>query len=295
MPPQRNVQAERLRAKLNEAAADPLKILPHGIAHDGLSARLCEQAGFEIAFMGGFAVSASHGLPDTGYLQCAEMCERIRQITDVCSLPLLADGDTGYGNAMNVRRTVHQYAKAGAAGIMLEDQEWPKRCGHMDGKRVIAREEAVARIRAAVEERNTGIDIFIQARTDARCVSFEEALLRAKLFKEAGADGIVVDALTSVEEMKILCQTIPGPICANNLEGGKTPILTQKELARIGFALVSYPLSLVTACIVGMQKALEEIREDVRDRKPLMSFRDVCNTVGFGEYVQTSEKYKTNA
>lgn len=116
MPQTRNVQAEKLRAMLNEAAADPTKILPHGITHDGLSARLCEKAGFKMAFMGGFAVSASQGLPDRGYLQCAEMCERIRQITDVSSLPLLADGDTGYGNAMNVRRTVHQYAKAGAAG-----------------------------------------------------------------------------------------------------------------------------------------------------------------------------------
>lgn len=120
MPQIRNEKAERLRALLNEAAADSTKIIPHGIAHDGLSARLCEAAGFEMAFMGGFAVSASHGLPDTGYLQCGEMCERIRQITDVCSLPLLADGDTGYGNAMNVRRTVHQYAKAGAAGMFFE-------------------------------------------------------------------------------------------------------------------------------------------------------------------------------
>ena len=116
MPQIRNIQAERLRAMLNEAAADPTKILPHAITHDGLSAKLCEEAGFKLAFMGGFAVAASHGLPDVGYLQCAEMCERIRQITAVTSLPLMADGDTGYGNAMNVRRTMYQYAQSGAAG-----------------------------------------------------------------------------------------------------------------------------------------------------------------------------------
>lgn len=162
----------------------------------------------------------------------------------------------------------------------------------MDGKRVIPRDEAVARIRAAVEERDTGIDIFIHARTDARCVSLEEAIIRAVLFKEAGADGIVVDALASVEEMETLCSSVPGPICANNLEGGKSPILKQKELAKIGFALVSYPLSLVTACIVGMKQALKEIKEDGDDRKPLMSFKDVCNTVGFDEYTNVSAKYK---
>ena len=140
-----------------------------------------------------------------------------------------------------------------------------------------------------------GIDIFIQARTDARCISFEEALIRAKLFKEAGADGIVLDALATVEEMKTLCQSISGPICANNLEGGKSPILKQKELAQMGFALVSYPLSLITACIVGMEKALEDIKEDSDDRKPLMPFSEVCNTVGFDEYTRVSEKYKTGS
>ncbi|XBI92024.1 hypothetical protein VPH35_029199 [Triticum aestivum] len=225
---------------------------------DALGARLVERAGFPICFMGGFCVSASRlGLPDVGLISYGEMVDQGRLITEAVSVPVIGDGDNGYGNSMNIKRTVKGYINAGLAGIMLEDQVAPKACGHTEGRKVISREEAVMHIKAAIDTRKeSASDIVIVARTDSRqAVSLDEALWRVQAFADAGADVLFIDALASIEEMKAFCAVAPGvPKMANMLEGGgKTPILTPAELKEIGFSLVVYPLSLIGVAMRAME------------------------------------------
>ncbi|EFJ44243.1 hypothetical protein VOLCADRAFT_65045, partial [Volvox carteri f. nagariensis] len=270
--------------------------------HDALSAKLIEQAGFPYAFMSGFCTSAARlGAPDTGLISYSEMVDTGRYIHESTrSLPVIGDGDTGYGNAMNVKRTVRGYAQAGFAGILIEDQVAPKSCGHVRGKRVVGREEAVARIRAAVDARcvEEGADILIVARTDARqAVSLEEALWRAQAFAEAGADVLFIDALESEEEMQAFT-ALGGPAAglpkmANMLEGGgKTPVLPPSALQAMGFKLVAYPLSLLGVSIQAMQDALAGLR---RGRIPpveaMGTFADIQEVVGFPAYFAEEQRY----
>ncbi|KAJ1557326.1 hypothetical protein HK096_007892, partial [Nowakowskiella sp. JEL0078] len=202
-------------------------------AFDPLSARLVEQSGFSLTFMTGYGVSAVKGFPDTGLLSFAEMCQVGREITSAISIPCIGDGDTGYGNNINIRRTIQEYAKqAGLAGIMIEDQISPKRCGHTKNKAVIDRKEAISRIQAAVDARNEGQDIFIIARTDARIISLEEAVERC----------------------------LPGWKLANMLEGGKTPIFSPSKLYDLGYTVAAYPLTLLSASIRAMQNTLEALK-----------------------------------
>jgi 2-methylisocitrate lyase-like PEP mutase family enzyme len=205
-------QADKLRALL---AQDKLNVMP--CCFDALSAKLIEQAGFSLTFMSGFATSASRiGQPDLGLMSYAEVLDQARNITDAIQIPLIADGDTGYGNAMNVRRTVTGFAKAGAAAVMIEDQLAPKRCGHTPGKAVVSRAEAFDRIRAAQDAKDAGADILILARTDARHDhGLSEAIDRAAKFKELGADILFVEAPKTVEEMQTICRELPGPKMAN--------------------------------------------------------------------------------
>ena len=193
---------------------------------DALSARLVEKAGFPVTFASGFSVAAAHGLPDTGLLSYGEMEQAMRRIAgSLDSIPCIGDGDTGYGNAVNAKRTVRGYAAAGLAGIMIEDQVSPKRCGHTQGKEVVDRATAVSRVRAAVEAsreaaRTEDDSILIVARTDARAIlGLDEALTRARLFREAGADICFVEAPRSAEEMRSICEAIEGPKMANMLAG----------------------------------------------------------------------------
>ncbi|KAK8948039.1 hypothetical protein KSP40_PGU013478 [Platanthera guangdongensis] len=228
------------------------------VCHDALSAKLVERAGFPLCFMGGFAVSSAQlGLPDVGLISYGEMVDHGCRITQAVSIPVIGDGDNGYGNHMNVKRTVKGFIRAGFAGILLEDQLSPKACGHTRGRKVVSREEAVMRIKAAIDARKeSGSDIVILARTDSRqAVSLEEALWRSKAFADAGADAIFVDALASRDEMKAFCQISPlVPKMANMLEGGgKTPILSPSELQEIGYKLVGYPLSLIGVSIRAME------------------------------------------
>jgi 2-methylisocitrate lyase-like PEP mutase family enzyme len=214
-------------SRLRDLLAKP-GILTMPCCFDALSARLIERAGFEITFMSGFSTSAAKlGLPDTGYISYGEMIDAGRDICTAVSIPVLADGDTGYGNAMNVKRTVKGYAATGFASVMIEDQVAPKRCGHTKGKDVVSRSEALQRVRAAVDARNEGADILILARTDARTVlGMDEAMERIRLFEEAGADIVFLEAPESIEEMTMHCQAAPNtPKLANMLEGGKTPVL----------------------------------------------------------------------
>eukprot|EP00250_Pteridium_aquilinum_P034913 c8308_g1_i1 orf=173-1756(+) len=268
--------------------------------HDALSAKLVESAGFTFTFMSGFAVAASRlALPDTGLISYGEMVDQGTLITSAVSIPVIGDGDNGYGNALNVKRTVKGYIKAGFAGILLEDQVSPKACGHTKGRKVISREDAIMRIKAAVDARKeSSSDIVIVARTDAcQAVSLDEALWRAQAFADAGADVLFVDALSSKEEMQDFCNIAPGtPKMANMLEGGgKTPILTPRELEDLGFKIVAYPLSLIGVSISAMQDALLALKSGrMPPPSDLPSFEEIKTIVGFNNYYEEEKKYSTS-
>ncbi len=260
---------------------------------DGLSARLIEQAGFRAAFMGGFAASAHRlGQPDAQLISYAEMADQLRNICAATALPVIGDGDTGYGNAMNVKRTVKGYAQAGAAAIMIEDQVAPKRCGHTKGKLVVDRIEAIDRIKAAVDAREEGADILIMARTDARRDhGLDEALERAAAFKAAGADMLFVEEPQSREEMEQLCRDVPGHHMANMLEGGLTPVLPPAELQQVGFALAAYPLTLMSAAMKAMIAALDALKSGRRPDELLLDFAEVRRRIGFDDYYKEEQRY----
>src|SRR5688572_31429162 len=244
--------AARLRRRLQQPG---ILIMPG--CHDAISARLIEEAGFEIGFMSGFAVSASRlGMPDTGLISYGELVDQGANICRAVTIPMIGDGDTGFGSAQNVKRTVQGYARAGFACIMLEDQVAPKRCGHAEGKSVVARDEALMRIRAAVDARDAGEDILIMARTDARIEALDEAIARCRLFREIGADITFLEAPTSEAEMRRYCAAVDGPKMANMIEGGKTPLLPPAQLEAVGYAIAVYPLTLLNVSIQAMRTAL---------------------------------------
>ncbi|KAJ5714769.1 uncharacterized protein N7483_011950 [Penicillium malachiteum] len=291
-----SIQASRLRTMFLEARNDPTKIIAHACTYDGLSSRLVEEAGFPIVFLAGYAVSSSHGLPDAGYIAMAEMCEKIQDSYRQVSVPIMADGDTGYGSPMNVKRTVESFAAAGAAGVMIEDQQWPKRCGHTKGKSVVSREEAFARMQAACDARNEGRDIFILARTDSLMHGWEEAMARAQEFKRIGADAIFIEALPDRAAMKRAADELDIPVFANIIEGGKTENLSAKELAEMGYSAVAYPWTLVAAHLKGIRDALDNLKRSMTVGAPpmILSYDEVCEGVGFNKYWEREEKYKYN-
>ena len=262
--------------------------------HDAMSARLIEEAGFEIGFMSGFAVSASRlGMPDTGLISYGEMVEQGRNICKAVSIPMIGDGDTGFGSAQNIKRTVEGYADAGFACIMLEDQVAPKRCGHTEGKSVVGRDEALMRIRAAVDARNAGTDILIMARTDARaCVSLDEAITRCRAFREIGADITFLEAPVSEDEMRRYCAEVPGPKMANLIEGGKTPLLSPTQLEAIGYTIAVYPLTMLNVSIDAMREALRQLKGG-QQAAAAMGFEALKSAVGFPEYYAEEARYRT--
>ncbi len=205
------------------------------------------------------------------------------------------DADTGYGNAINVKRTVSEYARLGFAGVMIEDQVAPKRCGHTKGKSVVSREEAVSRIQAAVDARNEGADIFILARTDAReGLGLEEAIERCKLFHDLGADMTFLEAPQTIEEMKEYCRAVPGFKMANMVEHGKTPILPQSELEAMGYTVAAYPITVLSAAMKAMESVLSKLKRSGDYEADIMNFEDVKEIVGFNRYYKEEEKYKTS-
>jgi 2-methylisocitrate lyase-like PEP mutase family enzyme len=284
--------ADRLRALLAEPG---LHVMPG--CFDALSSKLIADAGYPISFMSGFSVSAARlGQPDTGLISFGEMLDSLRAVTNAApNVAVLADGDTGYGNALNVQRTVREYAKAGAACVMIEDQLAPKKCGHTRGKQVVGRAEARMRIRAAVDARATD-DILIMARTDARAVNgFDDALARCHDFVEEGADIIFLEAPESVEEMRRFCAEIPRPTMANMIDGGKTPILPPDELERIGYRIAAYPLVLLSAAIAAMNQALSALRRGATaTRPPELTFEALQAAVGFPAYWDAELRYKVD-
>lgn len=260
---------------------------------DALSARLARQAGFPVGFMSGSAVAATRlGMPDTGLITLSEMADQLRNICNaVPGLPVIGDGDTGYGNAVNVRRTVTEYARAGAACVMIEDQITPKRCGHFEGKQVVSREEAKLKIRAAVEAAHEA-GILVLARTDASAVlGFEAALERCRDFEEEGADIIFLEAPNSEQELRTFVQEMRQPTMANIVEGGKTPMIPLQVLQEIGVKLAVYHPMLFSA-IHAMQDALAALRSGTPDQAPpITSFAEFKRIVGLPAYDEMSARY----
>jgi 2-methylisocitrate lyase-like PEP mutase family enzyme len=262
--------------------------------HDAMSARLVADAGFELAFMSGFAVSAARlGMPDTGLISYAELADQGQNICRAVSIPVIGDGDTGFGSAQNIKRTVQGYRAAGFAAIMLEDQVAPKRCGHTEGKAVVGRDEALMRIRAAVDGRDAGEDILIMARTDARaCVSLDEAILRCRMFREIGADITFLEAPLDEAEMRRYCDQVEGPKMVNLIEGGRTPILPLPKLEAIGYTIAVFPLTLLNVSIQAMRAALRSLTAG-EGPAGVMSFEDLKQAVGFPAYYAEEARYKT--
>jgi len=284
------------------SASDQLRHLLKGpdiimmaACYDALSARLVEAAGFPVTFMSGFGVAASQlGFPDTGLISYGEMLDQGRNICGAVSIPVLGDGDTGFGNALNVKRTVHGYHQAGFACIMIEDQRMPKRCGHTAGKEVVDSDEACLRLRAAVDARREGANILIMARTDARAThGLGEAIERCRAFYRLGADITFLEAPQSEAEMRQYCENVPGPKMANLLEQGKTPMLSPDELQAMGYRIGVYPLTLLNASVTAMQAALAHLKKG-RPAPNLMDFEKLRKRVGFDDYDNELRTYHLN-
>tara|TARA_B100000579_G_C22767014_1_gene822001 strand:- start:377 stop:1249 length:873 start_codon:yes stop_codon:yes gene_type:complete len=271
---------------------DSKNFIPIPACFDALSAKLIQQEGFDVTFMSGFAASASRiGEPDLGVMTFTEVLDQVNNICDATSIPVIGDGDTGYGNTVNVQRTVKSFAKVGCAGILIEDQLSPKRCGHTPGKEVVSREEAFDRIRAAVDARKEN-DILIMARTDANHThGIKEAIERAQNFFEIGADILFVEAPKSIKEMELICKEVEGFKIANIVEGGLTPNLNMKELEEIGYNLAVYPLTALSSAMKSMIQVLRKMKTDEDRTSDLLDFSEIKSRIGFEEYYLKSEKY----
>lgn len=263
---------------------------------DALSAKIAARAGFEVIFITGYSLSATLlGEPDFGLLTQTEVVNAAQRICSVVSTPVIVDADTGYGNAINVIRTVQDLIRAGAAGMFLEDQIWPKRCGHMKGKQVIPLDEQLKKLRAAIEARNDH-DFYIVARTDSRqALGLTEAIARGIAFKEAGADAVFIEAPESKEEMKKIASQVPGPLVANMLERGVTPLMGPQELKELGFDLIVWPLAPLYSIARSLTDVYSTLRREgsttnILDR--LMPFDDFNEIVGLEEKYSLDRKYR---
>lgn len=279
-------------------ASDEKSVLLLPCAYDGLSMRSITRAGFDAAFMSGFGVAAVSGVPDTGLLGYAEMVQAARTVCGATHLPVICDADTGYGNAINAKRTIRGFADAGAAAVMIEDQVAPKRCGHTRGKAVVDRAEAVMRVQAACDARDElgPRGPLVMARTDARAVAgLDEAIQRCLEFVEAGADMTFLEAPTSRDEMRAYCEAVQGPKMANMLEHGATPILPPDELAGLGYTMAAYPLTLLSAQIRAYDRVLAAIKagKPPSEAHDALNFADVQAAVGFPEYYEEEARYAT--
>lgn len=250
-------QRRILRGKLAEG-----RLLLAPGAYDGLTARLVEQAGFPVVYATGAGISNSQlAMPDVGLATMNEILEQVRKMVGAVEIPILADIDTGFGNAVNLFRTIREFERAGAAAVQIEDQVSPKRCGHFNGKQIVSFEEAVGKIRAAVEARSDP-DMVIIARTDAIAVAgMDEALRRGKAFLEAGADVIFVEAPNSREELALVGRSLPGAKVANIVEGGKTPVVGAADLASMGYSIALYANLVLRSSVFAIQQNLAHLRD----------------------------------
>jgi methylisocitrate lyase len=258
---------------------DNILVMPG--AHDALTAKIIEQSRFKAVTIGGYAASASLlGQPDLSFLSLTEMVDCVSRVVDAVDIPVFTDGDTGHGGVLNVRRTVKAIEKSGAAGMFIEDQVFPKRCGHMQDKQVIEKQEMVAKIKAAVDARSDD-DFVIMARTDALAVNgLEDAIERGNLFSQAGADLIFVEAPTTVEQMQQITSHIDAPLLANNIEGGQSPVLSAAELEKIGYSVVVFPVAATYA----IAKTVGDLMMEIAKTGSTTRFKD--RMVSFDEFNQ---------
>lgn len=272
------------------------KIMISAGVYDVLSAKIAERAGFRAVVLSGYAASASYlGEPDIGLLTQSEILDLARRVCRAVNIAVIVDGDTGYGGVLNVERMVKELISCGATGILLEDQTWPKRCGHMRGKSVIPAEEHAAKIRAAAAARGDKPFVVV-ARTDAlEPLGLDEAIRRGKMYKEAGADLIFVEAPRNREELEAISREVPGPLVANVIEGGQTPVLPLEEYHRMGFTSVGYVLTGIFAAAYALNKAYSYLLEKGTSaglEGELMSFSEFTGLLGLEEKLREDERFK---
>ncbi|WP_088242547.1 isocitrate lyase/PEP mutase family protein [Calothrix rhizosoleniae] len=281
--------------KLRQLLESPEIIVIPGI-YDCLGAKLAENTGFKAIASSGFGIAASTlGLPDYGFLTATEMLDTVGRIAQSVSIPLIADCDTGYGNALNVIRTVKDAVRLGIAGVILEDQEWPKKCGHFEGKQVISMTEHMGKIRAAVDARGDS-GLVIIARTDARAnLGLDEAIRRGRSYIQAGADVLFVEAPQSVAELVAIAKAFPDvPLVANVIEGGKTPQLSVSQLQQMGFKIVFFAVSALLAATQGMTACFQSLKEQgtTADFDNMVNFEEFKQFIGIPKYQELEEKYR---
>ena len=279
---------------LSELLLSKKLLLAPGVC-DSIGARLVAEQGFEALYMTGAGTTASRlGMPDVGLLTMSEMVDNAGRIADAAGIPLIADADTGYGGPINVRRTIQSYERAGVCGVHIEDQAWPKRCGHLAGKTLIAKEDMVAKIKAATDARHDN-NFTIIARTDAIAVEgFEAAIDRAKAYEEAGADVLFVEAPTTHAQLTSIPESFDRPTLYNMASSGKTPLLPAKEIEALGFAVVIYPGLQLSAAIPAIRRALDELKRTgalSESREKMASFRDFFDLVGMQEVQALEARY----
>lgn len=283
-------------AKIRELFRTKKSIVAPG-AHDALTAKIIGKLGFDAVYMTGYGQSASHlGQPDVGLMTLSEMVMRAANTVEAAGVPVIADADTGFGNAVNVMRTVREYEKAGVAVIQLEDQLLPKKCGHMTGRQLIQKEEMVGKIKAAADAR-VNEDFMIMARTDARTtLGIEEAIERGLAYKEAGADIIFIESPESVTEMEKINKEIPGLTLANMVEGGRTPVLPNKKLEELGYNLIIYPTAstyVLTKAMIDLWEGLKRDDTTVGLMDRMVTFSQFNEMIGLEEIREAERKYAT--
>ncbi|KNZ43625.1 isocitrate lyase/PEP mutase family protein [Acetobacterium bakii] len=283
-------------AKMRELLKIKKMVVAPG-AHDAMTAKIIGRLGFDAVYMTGYGQSASHlGQPDVGLMTMSEMVARAANIVEAAGVPVIADADTGFGNAVNVMRTVREYEKAGVAVIQLEDQVMPKKCGHMIGREIIPMDEMVGKIKAAVDTRMNP-DFMIMARTDARTImGIEEAIKRGQAYKEAGADIVFIESPESIEEMKMINSQIEGYTLANMVEGGRTPLLKNKELEAIGYNLTIYPTASIYVAMKAMVDLWTALKNDdttanVMDK--MVTFAEFNDLIGLDAIREIERNYAT--
>lgn len=287
--------SQRFTTQLKQLISGTRCIVAPGVA-DAFAARMVAMEGFEVCYMTGFGTSLTRlGMPDIGLLTMSEMIDNAARIVDACGMPLVADADTGYGNPMNVRRTIREYERAGVAGVHLEDQAWPKRCGHLAGKRVVPIAEMEAKLKAAVDSRRDP-DFVVIARTDAIAVEgFEAALERGSRYRDAGADMVFIEAPTSMQQLEAIGDRFKGtPLLYNMAASGKTPDLDNATMARLGFRLAIFPNWLLLAAIPAMRRMLRELKSkgSVADiRAEVATFKEFTDIAGLPEVQELENRY----
>ena len=263
--------------------------------YDAIGAKIAEKAGFNAMFQTGYGTSATlFGMPDYGFISSAETVDNARRICRAVSVPVIVDADTGYGNALSVWKLVKELESAGASGIFLEDQRWPKRCGHMQGKEVVSQEEYAEKLGAAIDARSSK-NFIIVARTDARATEGLDAAIERGLYnKKLGADAIFVEAPKSIQEMKKIGKAIKAPLVANMIEGGATPLISASELNKMGFKIILYPLSILfanTFATINILKELKKTGTTKKLRSKLVSFDQFNDLVELQKFRKLEKRY----